>query len=215
MKSLKKDTYPSQVAQIIRTMIQEGELKPGDAIKEPLLASQLSISRAPIREALQELVHEGIVSSEPQKGKRVRCMSAKEIVDSYAVGSILEAAGVSESLPLWSEEDMRRLQEVLGDMEAVSQATSKLTALMELDDTFHATLLQRCDNAKLVFMARHCCSSISKVLCYQKWLTLFSPTGFYERHAKLAEFIYAKDIQGIQTALRAHYHEIAERIIDC
>ena len=75
----KKQTYSTVVADYIKRQIQQGELLPGQAIKEVALAEHLGISRAPVREALESLVQEGLVTSEPQKGKRVRLMSPEEI----------------------------------------------------------------------------------------------------------------------------------------
>ena len=210
---LQKETYSSQVAQIIKQMIRDGQLQQGEAVKEAQLATRLSISRAPIREALQELTSEGLVTSEPQKGKRVRLLSTKDIVDSYAVGAILESAGVVDSLNTWSEQDIQRLKQVVQDMERVSSQASELSSLMELDDRFHATLLQRCDNVRLVEMARNSCVTISKFLCYKKWLTLFSPKGFFERHLAIAQVVYTKDAPKVAQLLREHYREIGERIV--
>ncbi|MCR5169070.1 MAG: GntR family transcriptional regulator [Desulfovibrio sp.] len=209
---LKKETYSSQVAQIIRQMIRDGQLRQGDPVKEPQLAARLSISRAPIREALQELTYEGLVTSEPQKGKRVRLLTDKDILDSYDVGAILEAAGVADSLGDWSEDDMQRLGAVVDDMRDAGRTATDLSAMMQLDDRFHATLLQRCENVRLTKMARLSCVTISKVLCYKKWLTLFSPPGFAERHAAIAEAVYARDAAKVEAMLRHHYREIGERI---
>jgi len=210
---LKKETYSSQVAHIIRRMIRDGELQQGEPVKEPLLAARLSISRAPIREALQELTHEGLVTSEPQKGKRVRQLTDKDILNSYDVGAILEAAGVADSLIAWTEGDMLRLRAVVDDMRTAGRDAADLSSMMRLDDLFHATLLQRCNNGRLVEMARLSCVTISKVLCYKKWLTLFSPQGFAERHAAIAEAVCGKDVAYVSAMLRRHYREIGERII--
>ena len=210
---LKKETYSSQVAQIIRQMIRDGELQQGDPVKETVLSARLSISRAPIREALQELTHEGIVTSEPQKGKRVRLLTDKDILDSYDVGAILEAAGVEDSLEQWTHNDIQRLRAVVDDMHRTAATATELSSMMQLDDRFHAALLQRCSNARLVAMARLTCVAISKVLCYKKWLTLFSPRGFCERHAAIADVVYTRNASRVSAILRRHYREIGERII--
>ena len=93
-----KQTYCNQVTSYIRSLIRKGTLEIGAPVKEAVLSEQLGISRAPIREALQVLVQEGLITSEPQKGKHVRQMTGKEIYDSYVVAGILEGAGVAESL---------------------------------------------------------------------------------------------------------------------
>ncbi len=210
---LKKDTYSSQVAQIIRQMIRNGELKQGDPVKEPQLAMRLSISRAPIREALQELTYEGLVTSEPQKGKRVRQLTDQDILDSYDVGAILEIAGVSGSLGEWTEDDMRRLRVAVEGMRATGRTATDLSAMMDLDDQFHATLLQRCSNQRLKKMARLSCATISKVLYYKKWISLFSPSDFAERHADIADAVYARDRTKVEAKIRHLYREIGERIL--
>ena len=87
----KKETYSTKAAEYIRGLIRSGVLQPGQPVREAQLSETLNISRAPIREALLMLAHHGLISSEPQKGKFVRSMSAKEIYDSYVVAGILKA----------------------------------------------------------------------------------------------------------------------------
>ena len=108
-----KQTYCNQVTSYIRSLIRKGTLEIGAPVKEAVLSEQLGISRAPIREALQVLVQEGLITSEPQKGKHVRQMTGKEIYDSYVVAGILEGAGVAESLPLWTEANMETFRSVV------------------------------------------------------------------------------------------------------
>lgn len=208
----KKETYSNQVAEFIRKMIRDGELLPGVPVKEANLAERLGISRAPIREALQELNYEGLVTSEPQKGKHVRKMSPKDILDSYVVGGILESCGVADSLEMWSEEDMTELRKIVSTMQSRSDHAVGVEDLMELDDRFHDTLLQHCDNSRLVEMARLSCVTLSKVLFYHQWLNLYTPHEFFERHAAIANAIYAKDTAKVAQMLRAHYQEVGERM---
>ncbi|MDE5680964.1 MAG: GntR family transcriptional regulator [Mailhella sp.] len=117
----KKQTYAIQVSQFIRKMIQEGKLSPGAPVKENDLATFLNISRAPIREALQILTQDGLIVSEPQKGKTIRVLSPKEIIDGYALTAILEAEGIIMSLDNWTDEDNKDLLNILKKMENESK----------------------------------------------------------------------------------------------
>ena len=135
-----KQTYCNQVTSYIRSLIRKGTLEIGAPVKEAVLSEQLGISRAPIREALQVLVQEGLITSEPQKGKHVRQMTGKEIYDSYVVAGILEGAGVAESLPLWTEANMETFRSVVRQMEGKISYATKLDELAEIDELFHATL---------------------------------------------------------------------------
>lgn len=207
-----KQTYCNQVASYIRSLIRQGTLEIGAQVKEAGLAERLGISRAPIREALQVLAQEGLITSEPQKGKHVRRMSGKEIYDSYIVAGILEGAGVAASLPRWTEETMRAFRDVVGDMEKKIASPTRLDELADMDELFHTTLLGACDNGRLVEMARASCATISKYLYYQQWITMFTPKEYRQRHLRIAEAVYSRDVARVEGVLRDHYRETGERM---
>lgn len=100
MHTFKRQTYSGQVVEFIKRCILDGELAPGEQVKEVTLSERLGISRAPIREALQILTQDGLITSEPQKGKYIRKMTRQEIENEYEIGGILEGAGVAAALPL-------------------------------------------------------------------------------------------------------------------
>jgi len=70
-----------QVAQRLRTAIVTGQLRPGDALVETALAEQLNVSRAPIREAIQDLENDGLVETVAYKGKRVKPLTVREVAE--------------------------------------------------------------------------------------------------------------------------------------
>jgi DNA-binding GntR family transcriptional regulator len=205
----KKQTYAIQVSQFIRKMIQEGELKPGDPVKENDLASFLNISRAPIREALQILTQDGLIVSEPQKGKTIRVLSPKEIADGYTLTAILESEGILMSLSEWTEEDNKDLLNVLRKMEKKSKEAVDITELSELDELLHNMLLSHCTNDQLVENARRFSSNISKYLCREYWKKTFDPQCFYARHKLIVDTFFTKDSEKIKKVILAHYYEIA------
>ena len=55
MHTFKRQTYSGQVVEFIKRCILDGELAPGEQVKEVILSERLGISRAPIREALGEV----------------------------------------------------------------------------------------------------------------------------------------------------------------
>lgn len=210
----KRQTYCNQVASYIRELIRKGELLPGEPVKEAVLSERLGISRAPVREALQILVQEGVVTSEPQKGKYVRKITAKEIFNSYLVDGILEGAGVAASLEDWDDADRQRLEDILERMRRglATETAGMSETFVELDERFHDALLVRCDNARLVKMARISDSVISKCLCYGNLISLYSPEDFFQRHKLVADAVFSRDRAGVERVLREHYREIGWRM---
>lgn len=208
----KRETYSVQVSQFIKKLIQTGELKPGDPVKEADLASKLGISRAPIREALQILVQDGLISAEPQKGKSVRVLTSKEIIDGYAITAILESAGVANSLDKWTEEDDAKLIQLMQVIKDKSENGFTIEEMVEFNDRLHRMFLSRCDNKQLLENARLYSSVISKYLCYNYWLKSCDIMYFYVRHKELAEAVLARDKAGVEKLIRAHYEEIGEEV---
>lgn len=212
MAGIKKRTYSEQVADYIKQSILEGELSPGDQVKEVELAEKLGISRAPIREAMQILSREGLIKSEPQKGKHVSALTAKQIKDSYFTGGVLEAAAVTEALSLYTDEDISKLERIVEGMRQVAESGADQTSLADLDNTFHNILFSRIDNELLIELCRRSCQGISKFLLYKYWINLYSPQLVYERHLEILEALKTGKPSKVEKTIRKHYTDSGKRM---
>ena len=210
----KKETYSSKAAEYIRGLIRSGKLLPGQPVREAQISEKLNISRAPIREALLFLAQEGLVCSEPQKGKYVRAMSAQEIYDSYVVAGILEGAGVVRSVEQWTEKEAAAFEDVVHRLDEQVNYAVSLDTLAEIDEQFHAALLSACDNKHLVELAHSSSSSLAKFLYYNYWRTLFTPQEFRDRHHAIADAVRSRNAAAIEAAMRQHYEEVGRRLSD-
>lgn len=207
-----KQTYSDQVAEYIKDRILEGELAPGDQVKEMVLAERLGISRAPVREALQILMREGLISSEPQRGKFIRALTGKEIKDAYFIGGVLEGAAIAVSLARYTDEDLDCLSSLLGTMRTTAATATSMLDFAVLDNEFHDTLLTRADNPGLTELARRTCLNISKFLFYNRWRTLYTPEEYCARHEVILDAVRSKDPGRVESVVREHYIESGERM---
>jgi uncharacterized protein YgbK (DUF1537 family) len=71
-------TLRTEVVDMIRNAIVSGKLKPGEHLKETVLAEQMSVSRSPVRKALRQLEQEGLIVSIPNQGSFVKQFINKE-----------------------------------------------------------------------------------------------------------------------------------------
>ncbi len=209
---IKKLTYSEQVVEYIKQSILEGELSPGDQIKEVLLSKKLGISRAPIREALQILAREGLIHSEPQKGKYIKSLTSKQIEDSYFTGAVLEAAAVSQAIAHYTPEDISKLEEIVGYMYSVAESGEDTDLLASLDSTFHNILFSRVKNELLIDLCRRSCQGISKLLLYKCWINLYTPRQVHERHLKILQALKSGKASKLETIIRDHYIESGKRM---
>ena len=80
----------SRVIVKIREMILQGELSPGQRVREVELANKLGVSRTPVRESLPILAREGVLTQLDTRGFVVRAFTARDIMDAIDVRGVLE-----------------------------------------------------------------------------------------------------------------------------
>jgi DNA-binding GntR family transcriptional regulator len=212
MNDFKKETYSEKVANYIKVRILNGNLSPGDPIKETDIASQLSISRAPVREAMLILLREGLIEIHPQRGKKVTSLSAKQIKNSYFTGGVLEAAAVAQAIERYTDKDIAQLDGIISKMKQVADKNGSVSDQAPLDKAFHDLLFSRIDNELIVELCRRTCQGISKFLLYRQWVKLFPAIKVYERHKEIVDALKTKDPQVIEVVIRNHYVESGERM---
>jgi DNA-binding GntR family transcriptional regulator len=205
-------TYSLQISEYIKQAILDGELNPGDKVNEVHLASRLSISRAPVREALQMLVQDGLIVSIPQRGKFIAALTEKEIQDSYFIGGVLEGAVVASTINEFTEEDFRKLQVILEQMKHLAENGGKRELLAPLDNQFHDILFSKTDNSLIVHLSRRSCRGVSKFLLFKYWREIFTTKEVYERHKVIFDVLRGKDPMAIEQCLREHYIDAGRRM---
>lgn len=130
----------------LRQRIVTGQLAPGEALREPALATELGVSRSPLREALVTLESEGLLASEVHRGFTVRTLSEQAIGELYPILGALEGLAIRlggdrlrERLP-----SLRRLNADLRRPKCSARTRA------DLDLRFHQELGDACDNPQLI-----------------------------------------------------------------
>ena len=146
-------SYTSKAYTTIKRNIMENHYPPGHQALEQELATELGMSRTPVREALIRLEREGLVELVSRRGMRVIPLSPRDMKEIYEVLTGLETLALSlmdGKDP--TTVDMDPLEKSLDQMEtALTQ--DDLDAWAEADARFHLTLLSLCNNRRLVNMA--------------------------------------------------------------
>jgi len=138
---LPKENAREYAIRILKSNIISLELAPGSVISENEIASQLGLSRTPVREALIELGKANIVEIMPQKGSRVLLIDYSLVEESRFLRLILESAIIKEVCELKEPQDYSILQENLTLQEFYLKNPSP-SKLLELDNQFHRELFR-------------------------------------------------------------------------
>ena len=135
-----------EVYREIVELIHRGELAPGTRVKDTSVASQLGVSRTPVREALLRLAREGVLDADMGRGFKVCRLDPKEMRETGAILGALEGLAL-ESCREVSAERLVRLSEI--DRELAS-TRSDVDRSVALDEAWHRTLLEDCPNRRLL-----------------------------------------------------------------
>lgn len=210
MAVIKKTTYKDQVVDYIYDQILDGNFSPGDHIKESVLAKEMGISRAPIREAFRELIASGIVEYRPQVGNFIALLSPKQIVDSYTTRGVLEGFIVMDTLHSFGEDDLEELDAFVERMGKVARKGDR-KKVVKVGGEFHTLLTSYNRNVQLAEYNERLSLKLH-VLFHKHWSTLYSPEEIGVRHDRIVQAM--KDSGGalIEQTIREHYTETGVKI---
>jgi DNA-binding GntR family transcriptional regulator len=139
---------------VLRERAVHFDLKPGEHLNEVELANELDMSRAPLREALNRLVTDGLLTVVPNKGFSCRKLSASEITSLYGVRADLETGGLRDMV----------LASCQAGLEALARYSEEITAkagglpietLVARDEEFHLKLAGLAGNVERVRLLEH------------------------------------------------------------
>jgi DNA-binding GntR family transcriptional regulator len=146
---LPRATYASMVTEWLRDNIVNGSLEPGTQRSEVDPATSFGVSRGPVREALQRLIQEGLVRSEPHRGVFVPVLSDEDVVDIYLVRDALESSAVKHIIATSKSVEAADALDRLVTMmeEAVTAGDWERVGTYDLQ--FHTALVASTDSPRL------------------------------------------------------------------
>jgi len=151
IKTMRDTSLAKLVREDLLEHILKGDIKPGDRISEPDVASRLQVSRVPVREALRELESSGLVVSRKHAGVFVRAIEAGEVQDLYEIRSLLDSfAGAKAALlaPPVRDELTRTLNASIAVMRTAHEQTHLADYYSE-NLHFHWLIVQAAHNEQL------------------------------------------------------------------
>jgi DNA-binding GntR family transcriptional regulator len=125
----------------LRSGILNGEIPPGTRLLEIPLATELGVSRGPVREALRQLEQEGLVEFFPHRGAIVVGVGESEIETIYAIRALLEERAFAKACRVVDDAELDSLAETVEKMIAASE-TGDAAAVAEHDLHFHGRVVE-------------------------------------------------------------------------
>lgn len=141
---VQRQTVATLVLEALRERILRGEYPEGSPLRQDALATELGVSRIPIREALRQLEAEGLVTLSPHQGATVSSLSIGEVRELFEVRALIEADLLRRAIPLLTLEDLDRAEEILHRYQVAFDA-GDVAVWGDLNWQLHSVLLTPAD----------------------------------------------------------------------
>lgn len=198
-----------EIADVVRERILKGEYEIGEKIKENQIASELKVSRTPIREAFKLLENEGLIDYIPNRGCFAKGFTKQDVDDIYAVREALEELAVRWAVARITESELTALEEQVDLMEFYTKKKDKKRVL-ELNTSFHEVIYA---SARSRFLAQ-------VLRSYKEYIEKTRKSIFYEQsylegilseHRAIFEAIRDRDEERAVEAISKHLEASQDR----
>jgi len=188
--------------------IVRGELLPNERLVELELAEKFGVGRAAVRTALVRLEQEGLVEREPNRGARVRLVSAAEAVEMYEVRAVLEGLVTRYAARNATEQDIADLWAIHKQME-IHLNQDELLKISDLNAELHKKLLSI---AKHKTVARLLERLRAQHVRFQYRTVLVAGRVHHSlaEHRAIIEAVEAHDSDAAEAAMRHHLAKVTE-----
>ncbi|WP_284982514.1 GntR family transcriptional regulator [Arthrobacter sp. efr-133-TYG-118] len=147
-----RQSLRESVTESLRAAIISGGLKEGALYSAPTLGAALGVSATPVREAMMDLAHEGLVEALKNKGFRITRMTQQELAEIIQIRLLIEPPIVGELAGRIPAEGYPQLR-VLADRILAAAKDGDLSEFLAADREFHAEILRYSGNGRLVELA--------------------------------------------------------------
>lgn len=201
-------TKKALMVEILRDAILSGELQPGERLLQEELAERFRVSPTPVREAIQQLVAEGILSHSPYKGVQVAEVRVQDVREVYLIRSVVERLATQHAVPNLRIVDVQRLQAIQAELKREVEATER-PSLLRLNRDFHMLIYEAAGLPQLL--------QIIKTLWIKSpWDSLFVVPNrarmVVSEHAHILDAIVKADADRAGQAMQEHIERGAETL---
>jgi DNA-binding GntR family transcriptional regulator len=210
---LTRDALSQQIASMLTDAIVSGQLKPGDRVAESVIARDLGVSRAPVREAGRLLESAGLLVSKANRGFFVRKMDSEDLDSLYELRLCIEreaAARVVRENRVAGIID--RLRHQIDEM-VDSSKDSQLIFQIGVDLQFHRLIVEQSGNARFLSVFDKLASEIQ--VCTALIERVFDEPGLVARnHYLIIDALTSGNVHEARAAMDHHIGVARQTVVE-
>ena len=211
---MKVESVVDAAARYIEELIVTGKLQPGEQIKEDDISKKLEISRPPVREALNGLEGEGLVTRKPRKGAFVIEMTENDVWEVYTLKAELYAMATALAIDVITDGEIDELKRIVEQMKKIANTEQRsILNYQKLHRRFHVKIMEIAGNQRLFKFA----SSLHKQIRRYSFRTLSFEEHLHQSnqyHQEITELIEKKDKVTAPKIMKEHILNAMQFLID-
>jgi DNA-binding GntR family transcriptional regulator len=196
------DNLSVQVGRALRTAVITGEMAPGVVYSVPALAELYGVSATPVREAVLDLVSDGLLSPVRNKGFRVIEVTHDELDQLAEVRLMLEVPAMRRVAEIADDEDLHRLAPAADAIVAAARVGA-FADYLEQDNAFHLGAIRLLGNRVLVDVITNL-RARTRLRGLKREQDAGRLQHSAEEHQEILDALLAHDPDRIETLIRKH-----------
>ena len=215
---LYKQTLATSAVEALREAILDGRLEPGEWLRQEALAEEMGISQITLRDALNQLVGEGMAVRVPYKGVRVVSLDARDVESVCTMRGLLEGLAAQLAAERITPEELAQMRELLP--ETAPSETVSVACARDANREFHEIAIRASRQPFLVRILRQLWDWLDPYMPYGKTSELSEEEvresmlrhseRDMERHARLLEALEARDAEQARCVVEIYIKEVWE-----
>lgn len=189
----------------IKSGILEGVLYPGALLDENAIASELEMSRTPVREAIRLLASEDLIEIKNGIGAYVKRMSLKDMRDICVVRKTLEVLAMQSSIDEITTREIDGMEEKFVELLRKHRSGQQLSIkeYVEIDFNLHEMFVEKCTNRYVRQMMHGIFDQIKRYQClsYEPFAGIEESTA---QHLEILTLLRARDAKALEQAILSH-----------
>jgi len=207
MKRIVKESIGEQIYSILKEEILLAKRKPGEQINLRKLAEELGASIMPVRDALKQLVDEGLVIRKPRVGFFIRNFTRQEAEEIMEMRKIYELYCLDKYFDKIDREKLKIFLEKSIDEKNITQKTKEFD---ELDENIHDLLIKASGNFYLI----NSYNNIKNQIIILRHLIKDEVSLAREEHILLIKAILEGNKERAKEILENHINRVTNSIIE-
>ena len=212
-KVIVRASLAEQAYSLLKKAIISGKLAPKTELTEEKLASDLGVSRTPLREAIRKLAMEGLINLNKGKPATVATFTKEDSLEFMELRRVLEVYNIEKIIFNNDAFFISKLEDNLQEqMKAISN--DDFQEFIDYDRKFHLILASQNENGKIKQLIHQMNTGINRAFLVLSNTVHMSAIEAYEEHERITAAIKNQDLELATKEMTEHLNNVKKRFLN-